>query len=188
MNVGNMNFNCWNTYSFYCIKNCNGSMSIATRIYNYGIKFFIVSFLNKVYYFSFNITLQESKIYILKFKIVLRTIDKTLNMFPENSQIKYISSPLTVKQNGIKIFEENDRQFPLYSDEYQTDKEIKMRYFNDKWKEKGTVVLAIDPNNPDKMTWSYTTRDKIGGNIGDPTFNRGVQKTPTHLVFYRKTE
>ncbi|WP_373759834.1 hypothetical protein [Bacteroides heparinolyticus] len=131
---------------------------------------------------------QDGKIYILKFKIVLRTIDKTLNMFPENSQIKYISSPLTVKQNGIKIFEENDRQFPLYSDEYQTDKEIKMRYFNVKWKEKGTVVLAIDPNNPDKMTWSYTTRDKIGGNIGDPTFNRGVQKTPTHLVFYRKTE
>lgn len=131
---------------------------------------------------------QDGKIYILKFKIVLRTIDKTLNMFPENSQIKYISSPLTVKQNGIKIFEENDRQFPLYSDEYQTDKEIKMRYFNVKWKEKGTVVLAIDPNNPDKMTWNYTKERGFTSMLMDPDFNQGEQKTPAHLVFYRKTE
>ncbi len=130
---------------------------------------------------------QEGKLYILKFKTVLQTIER-IKIFPENSQIKYLSSPLTVKQNGKTVFEEKDDIFPLFSDEYQTEKEIKMEYFNVKWKEKGTVVLTIDPNNPDKMTWNYTQERGLMSMMMDPDFNQGKPKTPAHLVFYRKTE
>lgn len=49
---------------------------------------------------------QEGKLYILKFKTVLQTIER-IKIFPENSQIKYLSSPLTVKQNGKTVFAEN---------------------------------------------------------------------------------
>ncbi|WP_373787498.1 hypothetical protein [Bacteroides heparinolyticus] len=132
---------------------------------------------------------QGDKTYTLQFEVYLMDIDeKKFTMYPANSKMKFLRSSLTISEKGTILVSQKGPRFPLSCYLYTKEKQLEMEYSNTEWKEKGTVVLTIDPNNPDKMTWSYTTRDRIGGNIGDPTFNRGVLKTPAHLVFYRKTE
>ncbi len=131
--------------------------------------------------------------YKIQFRKDTKDIREELNIKDDspdfNSKWMVIQASYTYLINGKVIYQKEIKGLdaPFFASEYTTENRLIMDYKNPFFKELGEVCFTISPSNPDMMIWFYS-RPKKGliYPIGD--YNQGEQKTPTHLVFYRKTE
>ncbi len=133
--------------------------------------------------------------YVIQFKKVTKDVREEFDLKDIPPHLNPILTLLLASYKHLindKIIEEKNinglRGAPLSATEYLEENKLIMDYSNSFLKEKGKVVFQIDFKNPDRMIWLYTksTQDLIILHLNG--YNQGEQRTPTHLIFYRKTK
>ncbi len=131
--------------------------------------------------------------YKIQFRKETKDIREEFNTkdFPPqlNPRMTLIMASYTYLINGKVIYQKEIKGMnaPFFASEYTTENRLIMEYKNAFFKECGEVSFTISPSNPDMMIWFYSRpKKRLIYPFGD--YNQGEQKTPTHLVFYRKTE
>lgn len=137
----------------------------------------------------------DNDIYIIRFKKVNIDWAKVLPIEPTPKYNNFLMTSIFGSYKHIKDGEVVE-DIPIgqlggaiKSGEYKIKNRIEATYHNEIIKERGDIIFQIDENNPDKMTWTYTKKKREIPLLDPfPEFNRGEQKTPSYLTFYRKEE